>query len=46
MASRGKMLVELALKKAWQQQDDQTVVDKPDERVQKTIYPAWCMSII
>ena len=35
MASRGKMLVELVLKKATQQQNDQTVAIKADKRVQK-----------
>ena len=46
MASRGKMLVKLALKKAKQQQDDQTVAVKADKRAQKDNIHGLDMSII
>lgn len=45
MSSRGKMMVELALKKARQQQCDQTVAVKGDKRVQKDIVPGLAMSV-
>ena len=45
MASSGKMLVEMALKKAMQQQDDQTVAVKADTRVRKDNIPSLGVSI-
>ena len=44
-ASRGKMVVELALKKATQQQNDQIVAIKADKRVQKDNIPILDVSI-
>ena len=45
MASRGKMLVELALKKATQQQSDQIETIKANKKVQKDNIPGSDVSI-
>ena len=45
MASRGKMLKELALKKATQQQSDQILAIKADKSVQKDSIPGLDVSI-
>ena len=45
MASRGKMLVELAFKKATQQQNNQIVAIEADKRIQKDNIPGLDVSI-